>query len=43
MIVKTKDGKEFSSEGEKERLIGSVPTGSYKMFIYNRKIASITE
>ena len=26
MIVKTKDGKEFSSDGEKERLIGSAPT-----------------
>ncbi len=26
MIAKTKDGKEFSTDGEKERLIGSVPT-----------------
>lgn len=25
MIAKTKDGKEFSTAGEKERLIGSVP------------------
>ena len=25
-IAKTKDGKEFSSDGEKERLIGSAPT-----------------